>query len=81
MIIHHHNKFGKKWFSSAGDTEWTQLDRTTDGQGDSNTPHPHICRGGGGGDKKQGEQGRDHLPVLKSKGLGKGSLSHRQCEV
>ena len=48
MIIHHHNKFGKKWFSSAGDTEWTQLDRTTDGQGDSNILPPVFISGGGG---------------------------------
>ena len=30
MIIHHHTKFGKKWFSSAGNTEQTRLDTWTE---------------------------------------------------
>ena len=28
MIIHYHTKFGKKWFSSLGDTAQTQLRHT-----------------------------------------------------
>ena len=47
VIMHHHNKFGKKWLSVSGDTERTwsdtrtelQRDRWMDGQSDSNIPH------------------------------------------
>ena len=26
MILHHHSKFGKRWLSGSGDTEWTRSD-------------------------------------------------------
>ena len=29
MMIHHHTKFGKKWFSVSGNTDQTQLDTLT----------------------------------------------------
>ena len=50
-VIHHHTKFGKKWLAVQeilSGHDWRRIDRTTDGQSDSN------MNGGGGGYNKKG---------------------------